>query len=91
MDASLSDSLVSVMGNGWVLTKNTMSNAPQDGIQIWEPTGYGKNNVAYANTAAAGIPGYNTRLPFNELGNVVGCDSPSTGAALGLSNKACQN
>ena len=69
-----------------------MTNAPHDGIQIWEPTGYGKNNVAYANTAAAGIPGYNTRLPFNEtLGNVVGCDSPSTGAALGLSNKTCQN
>jgi hypothetical protein len=91
MVASESDSNIGVMGNGWVIAKNTMANAPLDAIQVWEiSTGYGKNNTTYANTNTTAIPGYTARMPFNELNDIVGCDNTTTGAALGMSNKTCQ-
>ena len=92
MVADVSDSNIGVMGNDWVIAKNTMANAPLDAIQIWEVSaGYGKNNTTYANTNTAAIPGYTARMPFNELNNIVGCDNSATGAALGMSNKTCQS
>jgi hypothetical protein len=92
MIGELSDSAVGVMGNGWVIAKNTVANAPLDAIQVWEASaGYGKDTVAYANTATSGIPGYTVRMPFHELNNVVGCDNVATGAASGISNKTCQS
>jgi hypothetical protein len=92
MVASESDSNIGVMGNGWVIAKNTMANAPLDAIQVWEiSTGYGKNNTTYANTNTTAIPGYTARMPFNELNDIVGCDNAAGGAALGMSNKTCQS
>ena len=91
MVTDVSDSNIGVMGNGWVIAKNTMSNAPLDSVQVWEiSAGYGKNNTAYANSTT-NVPGYNVRLPYNEINNVVGCDNTTAGAALGMSNKTCQN
>ena len=86
-----SDSLIAIQSNGWVVSKNTGSNAPLDGLQVWEQgPGWGMNNIAYANHFDHAVPGYAVRLPYNELGNVVGCDNTIGNPSWGVSNKPCQ-
>ncbi|WP_344741700.1 fibronectin type III domain-containing protein, partial [Microlunatus spumicola] len=86
------DSLVQVMGNGWVVAGNKGTHAPEDAIQVWNTTaGYGQNNIVYGNAIADALPGYAVRMPFNDGGNVVGCDNAAPAASLGMSNKSCQN
>jgi hypothetical protein len=85
------DSLIQVMGNGWVIAGNTGSHTPADAIQVWNTDAdYGLNNIVYANLVTDTLPGYAVRMPYNDAGNVVGCDNTATQAALGMSNKTCQ-
>ena len=85
------DSLIQIMGSGWVVAGNKGSNSPEDAIQIWntDDGSYGFDNVVYGNTIASPPPGYVVHLPYVNDGNVAGCDN-SRGTA-GLSNVACQN
>ncbi|GAA3550305.1 hypothetical protein GCM10022197_01450 [Microlunatus spumicola] len=90
--SSDSDSLVQVMGSGWVIAGNSGTHSPGDAIQVWNTDAdYGLNNIVYGNAVAGALPGYGVRMPFAEVGNVVGCDNAATQAALGMSNKTCQN
>ena len=86
-----SDSLIAVQTNGWVVSKNSGVDAPLDGIQVWEfAGGWGKSNILYANHFDRAVPGFAVRLPYNELGNVVGCDNTIGTPSWGVSNKPCQ-
>ncbi|MBB3326704.1 fibronectin type III domain-containing protein [Microlunatus antarcticus] len=90
--SSDTDSLVQVMGNGWVIAGNTGAHTPNDAIQVWNTdTDYGLNNIVYGNAVPDALPGYGVRMPYNDGGNVVGCDNAASRAALGMSNKTCQN
>ena len=90
--SSDTDSLVQVMGNGWVIAGNTGTHTPADAIQVWNTdTTYGLDNIVYANKVTDALPGYGIRMPYNEGGNVVGCDNSAAHATLGMSNKTCQN
>ena len=93
ISADDADSLVQVMGSGWVVAGNRGAHAPEDAIQVWNTDGgrYGLDNVVYANAVSDSLRGYVARLPFVESGNVVGCDNVAAGTALGMSNKTCQN
>ncbi len=85
------DSLIAVQSNGWVVSKNSGTNSPLDGLQVWEHSaGWGMNNIAYANHFDQNVPGYAVRFPYNELGNVVGCDNTIGNPSWGVSNKPCQ-
>ncbi|MGI3785443.1 MAG: fibronectin type III domain-containing protein, partial [Janthinobacterium lividum] len=87
------DSLIQVMGNGWVIAGNTGAHSPQDAIQVWNTdTDWGLNNIVYGNGETDALPGYGVRMPANEAaGNVVSCSNAVPAAALGMTNKTCQN
>ncbi|MGI3779380.1 MAG: right-handed parallel beta-helix repeat-containing protein, partial [Janthinobacterium lividum] len=90
--SSDTDSLVQVMGNGWVIAGNTGAHTPNDAIQVWNTDAdYGLDNIVYGNAVTDALPGYGVRMPYNDAGNVVGCDNTAPRAALGMSNKTCQN
>ena len=91
--SSDTDSLVQVLGNGWVVAGNTGAHTPNDGYQVWNTdTSYGLNNIVYGNAVTGSLPGYAVRMPASDAaGNVVGCDNVAPSATLGLSNKSCQN
>jgi hypothetical protein len=90
--SSDTDSLVQVLGNGWVVAGNRGSHTPNDAIQVWNTDAdYGLDNIVYANVVPDALPGYGVRLPYVDAGNVVGCDNSALQAALGMSNKTCQN
>lgn len=83
--------LISVQTDGWVVAHNRGSNAPRDGIQVWQVHEvWGKNNVVYGNQFSGRMSGYAVRLAYAELGNVVGCDTVPAKNSLGVSNKTCQ-
>lgn len=85
------NTLISVQSDGWIVAKNTGSNAKVDGIQVWQVYDvWGKNNTVYANKFTSGVPGYGVRLAYNPLGNVVGCDTTVPSGSDGISNKSCQ-
>ena len=85
-----SDSLIAIQSSGWVVSRNSGVDAPLDGIQVWEyGPGWGMNNILYANHFDR-VPGYAVRLPYNELGNVLGCDNTIGAPSWGVSNKPCQ-
>jgi hypothetical protein len=88
-----SDSLVQILGSGWVVAGNTGTATPADTIQVWADTdnGRGGNNIVYGNAENDTFPGYAVRMPFAEAGNVVGCDNTAPAAGLGVTNKTCQN
>ena len=89
--SSDTDSLVQVMGNGWVVAGNTGTHTPADAIQVWNTTaGYGLGNIVYGNGVADALPGYGVRMPYADGGNVVGCSNAAPAAALGMTNKTCQ-
>ncbi|MBB3327856.1 fibronectin type III domain-containing protein [Microlunatus antarcticus] len=86
------DSLIQIMGSGWVVAGSKGSNSPEDAIQIWntDDGSYGFDNVVYDNAVAVGPPpGYVVHLPYVNDGNVAGCDNSR--GAKGLSNVPCQN
>ena len=85
------DSLIQVMGSGWVIAGNRGSNSPEDAIQVWstDDGSYGLDNLVYDNSVATPPPGYVVHMPFGSAGNVVGCDNSR--GAKGLSNQTCQN
>ncbi|MGI3781548.1 MAG: hypothetical protein ACRYG2_12310, partial [Janthinobacterium lividum] len=85
------DSLIQIMGSGWVVAGNQGSTSPGDAIQIWntDDGSYGFDNVVYDNVIATPPPGYVVHLPYVNDGNVAGCDNSK--GARGLSNVACQN
>jgi hypothetical protein len=89
--ASDADSLIQVMGSGWVIAGTRGSNSPEDAIQIWntDDGSYGFDNVVYDNDVVQPPPGYVVHLPYVNDGNVVGCDNSS--GMKGMSNQACQN
>ncbi|HEY0237613.1 MAG TPA: fibronectin type III domain-containing protein [Friedmanniella sp.] len=91
--SSDTDSLVQVMGSGWVIAGNTGTHSPQDAIQVWNTdTDYGFDNIVYGNAVNGALPGYAVRMPANEAaGNIVGCDNVAPQAAMGMTNKTCQN
>ena len=91
--SSDTDSLVQILGSGWVIAGNVGSGTPADAIQVWSGTdnGAGVNNIVYGNSEADAFPGYIVRMPYVDGGNVVGCDNVAPQATLGLSNKTCQN
>ena len=60
------DSLIQIMGSGWVVAGSKGSNSPEDAIQIWntDDGSYGFDNVVYDNAVAVGPPpGYVVHLP----------------------------
>ena len=90
--SSDTDSLVQVMGSGWVVAGNVGAHSPEDAIQVWNTDAdYGLNNIVYGNAISGTLAGYGIRMPYLEVGNVVGCDNTANQAALGMSNKTCQN
>ncbi len=83
--------LISIQSNDWVVAHNWGANPPKDGIQVWQVLDiWGRDNTVYANTISGRVPGYAVRLAYNDLNNVVGCDTVADTSALGLSNKPCQ-
>ncbi|SEQ48495.1 fibronectin type III domain-containing protein [Microlunatus flavus] len=90
--SSDTDSLVQVMGSGWVIAGNRGTHSPTDAIQVWNTTaGYGLDNIVYGNAVSDALPGYAVVMPYADGGNIVGCDNSAPAAALGMSNKTCQN
>ncbi|GAA3580602.1 hypothetical protein GCM10022197_43110 [Microlunatus spumicola] len=85
------DSLIQVMGSGWVISGNTAPRSPEDAIQIWntDDGSYGVGNIVYDNSVVEPPPGYVVHLPFVNDGNVVGCNNSK--GAKGMANQPCQN
>ena len=92
------DSAVDAKGNNWVIENNTVaeSDAPWDDEGDSRPSefadgfqthsvydGYGTGNVFSGNLVDGDIPGFGVGL-YPALDNVVTCDNPAPGAALGL-------
>ena len=48
------------------------------------------NDVVHADLLTDTLPGYAGRMPYDDAGDIDGCDNAVTHAALGLSNKTCQ-
>ncbi|HEY0239319.1 MAG TPA: NosD domain-containing protein [Friedmanniella sp.] len=85
------ETLISVQTNNWVIAHNTGAHVKEDGVQVWQAfDSWGRNNTVYANKFTAGIPGYGVRIAYNNIGNVVGCDTVVPSSSDGISNKTCQ-
>ncbi|TPW77877.1 right-handed parallel beta-helix repeat-containing protein [Schumannella soli] len=83
------DSWVDIKGNGWTVTGNTGTAAPEDGFQTHEVAdGWGTGNVFSGNRADVDGSGYGINVT-KKLSNVVRCDNSATDAAKGLSNADC--
>ncbi|HEY0239709.1 MAG TPA: hypothetical protein VGC37_14200, partial [Friedmanniella sp.] len=69
------------------------THSPQDAIQVWNTDAdWGFNNIVYANAVTDALPGYAVRMPANDAaGNIVSCSNTGPSAAMGMSNKTCQN
>lgn len=86
-----SDSWVDVKGNGWTITGNQGSDAPEDGMQTHEILdGWGMDNVFADNILAVNGPGYGINVTKREgEGNRVACSNEVSGAGEGLSTIDC--
>jgi len=89
--ASAVDSAVDVKGNGWLVTGNTVLDAPEDGIQVHEITpGSGDGNTFTGNTVAGDLPGYLVRVTGDGTRNRVACDNTVVKGAGDVTNVTCQ-
>jgi hypothetical protein len=90
---NFADSFIAIQGNGFVISANTLvdaSTAVLDGFQTHEKVdGVGSNNYFADNVIATGFPGYAINIDPKTT-NTVACSNQAGGAALGLSNVACQ-
>ena len=86
------DSPIAIQSSGWVVSDNTITNAPTDGVQVWQVGDYGYNNLVFRNQFNDTIPHYSVQLAAkaDELGDIVGCDNTVAPGGAGLSNKTCQ-
>ena len=70
------------------------THSPADAIQVWNTdTDYGfEQHRLRQRRWPTPFPGYGVRMPVQRAaGNVVGCDNTAPAAALGVTNKTCQN
>lgn len=88
-----SDSWVDVKGNGWLITGNTGTAAPEDGFQVHEVVdGWGRDNVFTGNTGTVDGGGFVVNVAGPRAireSTTVGCDNSAEGADSGLSNVDC--
>ncbi|NYG97982.1 hypothetical protein FJ656_25305 [Schumannella luteola] len=83
------DSWVDIKGNGYTVTGNSGTAAPEDGFQTHQIVdGWGTDNVFSGNRADVDGSGYGINVT-KKLTNVVRCDNSATDAAKGLSNADC--
>jgi hypothetical protein len=84
------DSWVDVKGNGWLISGNQGTRAPEDGYQVHEIVdGFGYRNLFSGNKSAVDAGGYAFKVTKTKSGNVVRCNNTETGAGAGLTNITC--
>jgi hypothetical protein len=92
-DMTDSDSWVDVKGNGWTITSNTGTQAPEDGFQTHTILdGWGVDNVFAGNTARVNADGYAINITGTKderADNEVACDNVATAAGEGVTNVDC--
>ena len=87
------DSLIQAMGNGWVIAGNIGSQHPgrrDPGLEHRHRLRPEQHRLRQRGRPAPSRA-TGSGCPTTTVGNVVGCDNTATRAALGMSNKTCQN
>ena len=84
------DSLIAVQSNGWVVSKNSGTNSPLDGLQVWEHSaGWGMNNIATPTTSTRTCPATPCGCPTTSSATSSGVTTPSaTPAGVSRTNPA---
>ena len=84
------DSWVDVKGNGWLISGNQGTRAPEDGYQVHEIVdGFGYRNLFSGNISSVDAGGFAIKVTKTHSGNVVRCNNRATGATEGLTNIPC--
>lgn len=84
------DSWVDVKGNGWTISGNRGTEAPEDGFQVHQILdGWGQHNTFKDNRAQVSAGGYAINVTKQHDGNVVTCSNVAHAAGSGLTNIDC--
>ena len=91
MTDSVSDGMIVIKGNSWLVERNTGTTAPANGFTATysKAEGWGGDNVFVGNRTAVGNDtGYGVWLQRG-IGNLVGCDNTAPGGVR-VTNLVCQ-
>lgn len=83
--------LIYVKGNDYVVSANTGTNSPTDGVLVIQRNvGWGLRNLVFGNQFYGSIRGYAVHLDTKDLGNLLGCGTGAAPGSIARTNATCQ-